>query len=233
MIFTITLKVTSYTVQKTNFHVKRRQSPQVQISNGSLNTTLVPLVVLIKLTTPACVFLWQKNWRLRTKEIVGIYKSCKVGVEVGVLLGVLIEHANTWYMSHLSIALYKVSRCSLAFHVMYSFLCEEDCMTWWVKEKFVHISYPSTFWKTSQFRVVQPRRASIRELSAFHSMDYLECLEQVTNCDDCEEVENSASEYGLGMLKSDLMTLAWFGLCMLWFNSILGSTFVFLCFCIL
>ena len=32
-------------------------------------------------------------------------------------------------------------------------------------------------------------------------MDYLECLEQVTNCDDCEEAENIASEYGLGMLK--------------------------------
>lgn len=73
-------------------------------------------------------------------------------------------------------------------------------MTWQAKES-LFISYLLTFWKTSQFRVVQPRRASIRELSAFHSMDYLECLEQVKNCDDCEEVENSASEYGLGMLK--------------------------------
>jgi len=47
-------------------------------------------------------------------------------------------------------------------------------------------------------RVVQPRRASVRELSAFHSLDYIECLEQVTNGDECEEGEHVASEYGLG-----------------------------------
>lgn len=50
----------------------------------------------------------------------------------------------------------------------------------------------------SQNRVVKPRRASSQELSAFHSFAYIECLEQLTN-DDCEEVEEEASEYGLGM----------------------------------
>ena len=48
-------------------------------------------------------------------------------------------------------------------------------------------------------RVVQPRRASVRELSAFHSLDYIECLAQLASDDECEEVEDVASEYGLGM----------------------------------
>ncbi|KAJ7394883.1 Histone deacetylase 8 [Desmophyllum pertusum] len=46
--------------------------------------------------------------------------------------------------------------------------------------------------------VVQPRRASARELSAFHSLDYIECLKQLTSGDDCEEIEEMPSEYGLG-----------------------------------
>ena len=45
-------------------------------------------------------------------------------------------------------------------------------------------------------RVVQTRHASVRELSAFHSLDYIECLKQVTNDDKCEEMEHVASEYG-------------------------------------
>ena len=49
------------------------------------------------------------------------------------------------------------------------------------------------------YRVVQPRRASARELSAFHSLDYIECLKQLTSGDDCEEIEEMPSEYGLGM----------------------------------
>lgn len=53
-------------------------------------------------------------------------------------------------------------------------------------------------------RVVQPRRASIRELSAFHSLDYIECLEQLANDNECEEVEDVASEYGLGMIALNL-----------------------------
>ena len=53
-------------------------------------------------------------------------------------------------------------------------------------------------------RVVQPRQASVRELSAFHSLDYIECLEQVTNNDNCEEMEHMASEYGLGMTALNL-----------------------------
>ena len=56
----------------------------------------------------------------------------------------------------------------------------------------------------SQNRVVQPRRASVRELSAFHSLDYIECLEQVTNDDECEDMGNVASEYGLGMTALNL-----------------------------
>ena len=50
------------------------------------------------------------------------------------------------------------------------------------------------------FRVVHPRRALVRELSAFHSMDYIECLKQVTNTcsNDCAEVENATAEHGLG-----------------------------------
>ncbi|XP_068690376.1 histone deacetylase 8-like [Montipora foliosa] len=47
-------------------------------------------------------------------------------------------------------------------------------------------------------RVVHPRRALVRELSAFHSMDYIECLKQVTNSNDCAEVENATAEHGLG-----------------------------------
>ena len=49
------------------------------------------------------------------------------------------------------------------------------------------------------FRLVEPRSASVSELAAFHSMDYIECLEQVTNCSDCEEiVDIAAAEYGIG-----------------------------------
>jgi len=58
-------------------------------------------------------------------------------------------------------------------------------------------------------RVVQPRRASVRELSAFHSLDYIECLEQVTNGDECEEGEHVASEYGLGMIALNLTKLTY------------------------
>ncbi|XP_044178345.1 histone deacetylase 8-like isoform X1 [Acropora millepora] len=48
-------------------------------------------------------------------------------------------------------------------------------------------------------RLVQPRPASVSELAAFHSMHYIECLEQVTNCSDCEEiVDIAAAEYGIG-----------------------------------
>ena len=53
-------------------------------------------------------------------------------------------------------------------------------------------------------RVVQPRQASVRELSAFHSLNYIECLEQATSDDSCEEVEHVASEYGLGMIALNL-----------------------------
>ena len=49
-------------------------------------------------------------------------------------------------------------------------------------------------------RVVQPRQASVRELSAFHSLDYIECLEQLRNDNECEEMEDVASEYGLGTI---------------------------------
>ena len=58
-------------------------------------------------------------------------------------------------------------------------------------------------------RVVQPRRASVRELSAFHSLDYIECLEQVANDDECEEEERVASEYGLGMIGLNLTKLTY------------------------
>ena len=58
-------------------------------------------------------------------------------------------------------------------------------------------------------RVVQPRQASVRELSAFHSLDYIECLEQVTNDDKCEEMEHVASEYGLGMIHVLLNLTKW------------------------
>lgn len=48
-------------------------------------------------------------------------------------------------------------------------------------------------------RVVKPRQASAHELSAFHSLDYVKCLEKLSsNCND-EEMEETAGEYGLGM----------------------------------
>jgi len=50
-------------------------------------------------------------------------------------------------------------------------------------------------------RIIQPRRATVHELSAFHSMDYIECLQKLTNCDDCEEMEETASDYGLGLFN--------------------------------
>lgn len=47
-------------------------------------------------------------------------------------------------------------------------------------------------------RIVEPRQASAHELSAFHSLDYVKCLEKLaSNCDD-EEMEETAAEYGLG-----------------------------------
>ena len=49
-------------------------------------------------------------------------------------------------------------------------------------------------------RVVQPRQASVGELSAFHSLDYIECLEQLANDDEDEKVADMASECGLGMI---------------------------------
>jgi len=57
------------------------------------------------------------------------------------------------------------------------------------------------YWKISEClcRVVQPRWASVSELSAFHSVDYIKCIEKITSCEDCEELEDLASsEYGLG-----------------------------------
>lgn len=34
-------------------------------------------------------------------------------------------------------------------------------------------------------------------------MDYIECLQKLTNwaCDDCEEMEETASDYGLGLFN--------------------------------
>lgn len=58
----------------------------------------------------------------------------------------------------------------------------------------VTLTRMSTFWG-----VVKPRQASAHELSAFHSLDYVKCLEKLSsNCND-EEMEETAGEYGLGM----------------------------------
>ena len=32
-------------------------------------------------------------------------------------------------------------------------------------------------------------------------MDYIEFLQTLTNCDDCEEMEETASDYGLGLFN--------------------------------
>lgn len=32
-------------------------------------------------------------------------------------------------------------------------------------------------------------------------MDYIECLQKLTNGDDCEEMEETASDYGLGLFN--------------------------------
>lgn len=32
-------------------------------------------------------------------------------------------------------------------------------------------------------------------------MDYIECLQKLTSCDDYEEMEETASDYGLGLFN--------------------------------
>ena len=50
------------------------------------------------------------------------------------------------------------------------------------------------------FRVVPARKASAQELMAFHSTEYVECLEKLSTCDDYQEIEDDLAEFGLGML---------------------------------
>jgi len=54
------------------------------------------------------------------------------------------------------------------------------------------------------YSVVSPTAASDRELRLFHSAEYLDCLQRISQLDDDEKFADSLEEFGLGMQHSAL-----------------------------